>query len=374
MREYWYWITNINGVGRSVIDKLLEYYISPDNIYKSRLDELNKVGELLGIKKEVVAQINDSRIMMENYYRDMKEIESKGIYMIATGDKDYPKKLMNIYRPPLVLYVKGKLPDESLPSIAIVGARGCDEYGAGIAKTISATLAGKGFQVISGMAVGIDKYAHQGALKTGSTFGVLGCGVDICYPPINIELYGDICRKGGIISEYKPGTKPLKYHFPERNRIISGMSDGILVVQARKNSGSLITVKMGLEQGKDIYAIPGRVTDDLSKGCNELIKEGAKCVTCIEDIWEDYKDIFEKKNVKKSENKNSNFNIKENLLASAEKIVYANLRLESKHIEEIKKDTGMELPQVMEALITLQMKDMVVQTSTNYYALLLEEL
>ena len=366
MREYWFWITNIEGVGRGTIDKLLEYYISPFNIYNSSENELNNVGKKIGIKEKTLRNIIESKFRMD-FVKKIKEIESNGIQVITVGDDVYPQKLKNIYKRPYVLYVKGELPDEYKPGIAIIGARACDEYGAMIAKTISGTLTKNGFQIISGMAVGVDKYAHQGAMNYGKTFGVLGCGVDICYPSTNLNIYNNMCKCGGIISEYPPGTKPLKHHFPERNRIISGLSDGILVVQARKNSGSLITVKLGLEQGKNIYAVPGRVTDELSCGCNELIKEGAKCVTCIGDIVEDFM-------IEKKEKENVTLNLKENVLASAEEIVYANLRLESKHIEDIKKDTGMELPDIMEALLTLQIKKMVVQTSANYYARLLEEL
>lgn len=366
MKKYWFWLTNIDGVGRSTIDKLLEYYSSPNNIYNSSEEELIKVGKGIGIQEKTINNLVASR-NNRDFDNEILKIKNKGIHMLTVEDVYYPEKLLNIYKHPYVLYVKGELFDSSKPSIAIVGARACDEYGAMLAKTISRTLAKKGVQVISGMAVGVDKYAHLGAVGYGKTFGVLGCGVDVCYPNTNLNVYNEICESGGLISEYPPGTKPLKHHFPERNRIISALSDGILVVQARKNSGSLITVKLGLEQGKNIYAIPGRVTDELSQGCNELIKEGAKCITGISDILEDY--VLEKK-----KEENSNLILKENVLASTEEIVYANLRLESKHIEEIKNDTGMELPDIMQALLTLQFKGMVIQTSANYYARYIEEL
>lgn len=363
MDKYWYWITNTEGVGRCRIDQLLEHYGSAQNVFCADEDELKKSLIRSGISQDLcdkfIASKKSAGICYEKFMEDNFRLDIK---CVSVDDEKYPQKLRNIPKPPYILYYRGRLPDMGRPAISVVGARKSDEYGMQMARVMSRRLAENGVQVISGMAMGIDKSAHEGALLGGDTYAVLGCGVDICYPKINIDLYMQILDNGGIISEYPPGSKALKHHFPERNRIISGLSDGVLVAQARQRSGSLITVEHALEQGKNIYAFPGRVTDELSEGCLELIKEGAKCVTSPEDILEDLK--MNKRNAIS----NFNGNLTENFLETTEKIVYANLRLDSKHIEEVRNETGISLPEIMEALVGLQMKKLVKQTAINRYA------
>ena len=208
------------------------------------------------------------------------------IKTIILGDENYPEKLKYIYGNPQRLYVLGneKLLNEK--SIAIIGCREATRYGLENAYKFAYELAKRGICIISGFARGIDTYAHKGAVAVkGKTIAVLGCGLDIVYPSENIELYKQIIvNNGAIITEYPIGTKPEKHHFPTRNRIISGLSDGVLVVEAKKRSGTMITVEHALEQGKNVYAIPGNITSDNSYGTNELIKEGAIPVTNIEDF------------------------------------------------------------------------------------------
>ncbi len=208
------------------------------------------------------------------------------IKTITLGDEDYPEKLKYIYAKPQRLYVLGneKLLNEK--SIAIIGCREATEYGLKNAYKFAYELAQKGVCVISGFARGIDTYSHKGAVAAkGKTIAVLGCGLDIVYPPENVELYKQIIVNGGaIITEYPLGSKPEKQHFPARNRIISGLSDGVLVVEAKKRSGTMITVEHALDQGKNVYAIPGNINSDNSYGTNELIKEGAIPVTSIDDF------------------------------------------------------------------------------------------
>lgn len=208
------------------------------------------------------------------------------IKVIKCGDGAYPKKLENIYAKPQVLYVLGNEKLLNDKSIAVIGCRDCTNYGLKNSYKFAYELARKGVCIISGLARGIDSYAHIGALKAeGKTVAVLGCGLDIVYPPENFELYKAIIKNNGaIITEYPLGTKPEKMNFPIRNRIISGMSDGVLVVEAKKRSGTMITVGYALEQGKDVYAIPGNISSSTSYGTNELIKEGAIPVTKIEDF------------------------------------------------------------------------------------------
>lgn len=213
-------------------------------------------------------------------------IELNKIKIIKLGEKNYPEKLKNIYAKPQILYALGNIELLNSKSIAIIGCRQCSEYGKKNAFKFAYQLAKNGICVISGLARGIDTFAHWGALKAnGSTIAVMGSGLNEIYPPENIELYEQILKKNGaIITEYPLNSKPERYHFPARNRIISGLSDGVLVVEAKKRSGTLITVGHALEQGKDVYAIPGNITSDNSYGTNELIKEGAIPVTRIEDF------------------------------------------------------------------------------------------
>ena len=213
-------------------------------------------------------------------------LNTSKIKTITLGDKKYPENLINIYGRPQTLYVLGNEELLNKKSIAIIGCRNASDYGLRNAYQFGYELAKKGICIISGFARGIDTYAHKGAVSAnGKTIAVLGCGLDVVYPAENMELYKQILIKGGaIITEYPLGSKPERNHFPIRNRIISGLSDGVLVVEAKKKSGTLITVEYALEQGKDVYAIPGNITSENSMGTNELIKEGAIPVTKIEDF------------------------------------------------------------------------------------------
>ena len=207
---------------------------------------------------------------------------------IFIENKEYPEQLRNIYDPPLKLYVLGNKQILNQKGIAIVGTRKATEYGKKVAFQFAKELCKKGINIISGLALGIDTYAHMGALQpecTGKTIAVLGSGLDEIYPKENIDLAKQIIKSGGcIISEYSIGTKPEKLNFPQRNRIISGLSEGVLVVEAGEKSGSLITADFALEQGREVFAVPGNISSNVSIGTNNLIKQGAKLVTCCEEI------------------------------------------------------------------------------------------
>ena len=210
------------------------------------------------------------------------------IRRITKEDASYPRRLRQIADPPKYLYVRGKLPEEDKPSVAIIGARDCSEYGKLVAGRLGTKMGEAGVQVISGMARGIDGIGQQAALDAGgSSFGVLGCGVDICYPKQNHRLYENLCERGGVLSEYVPGTPPKPQHFPPRNRIVSALADAVIVVEARVKSGTLITVDMALEQGREVYVVPGRITDSLSAGCNRLMKMGAGILLDAEEFLEE---------------------------------------------------------------------------------------
>ena len=279
---------------------------------------------------------------------------------ITGSDPEYPNRLKEIKSPPKELYIKGRLPDEKALSVAIVGARECSPYGRRMAQEIGAELARAGIQIISGMARGIDGAAQGGALSAGgATFAVLGCGVDVCYPSEHRKLYESLQKEGGILSELPPESPPLPQHFPARNRIISGLSDVVLVIEAREKSGSLITADLALEQGKDVYALPGPVNSNLSRGCNGLIKQGAGIVVSIEDFMEELHISYSGKMEKIEENKI--------LLESAEKLVYTCLDLYPKNLGTLVGETDLTIPELLNVLFRLELKGYIQEISKNYY-------
>ncbi len=290
-----------------------------------------------------------------------KELEVKKILFLPFSHKDYPEKLRQIYDPPFALYVKGRVPDPQKKSVAIVGARACSEYGRSVAQLLGRTLAQYDVQVISGMAIGIDSASHAGALSTGGdTFAVLGNGCDICYPRSAGNIYRNILSgHGGILSEVAPGTKPLPYFFPLRNRIISSLSDVVVVVEAKERSGSLITADCALEQGKDIYAVPGRYMDTLSFGCNRLIEQGAAILYDMENFLNSLNIAVQKKNLKSNSDKMP--------LEKEEKLVYGCLDLSPKFINSIINETDLNLLTVLQAINSLKKKQLVQETFQNYF-------
>ena len=218
----------------------------------------------------------------------MEQLRNKGIHFVWPGSPCYPLRLKNIPDPPFALYFRGRLPEEKQPSVGIVGTRMASPYGREQARHFASALSAGGMQIISGMAKGIDGIAGRGALdESDASFAVLGCGVDVCYPKENQDLYEALCERGGVISEYRPGTEPEARLFPPRNRIISALSDALLVIEARERSGTLITVDCALEQGKDVWAVPGRVCDARSAGCNELLRQGAGIAVSPEAMLEE---------------------------------------------------------------------------------------
>ncbi len=216
---------------------------------------------------------------------ELDHLERRGIHIISLASDDYPLLLREIHRPPPILYVKGDPALLSLPQVAIIGSRRASRGGIEQAEQFATALTRGGFTVTSGMALGIDGAAHRGALKAGKTIAVLGSGVDVAYPRQHQQLYDDILARGGaIVSEFPPGTGPLRPHFPQRNRIISGLSLGILVIEAAAQSGSLITARLAMEQGREVFAIPGSIHNPLARGCHQLIREGAILTETLDDM------------------------------------------------------------------------------------------
>ncbi len=352
-------------------DAVLTFFETPDNALSAserEWDNFFRLAEQFEFTETEKASIREVR--KRDHEKAYRETEAQCIGFVTQEDEEYPEKLRKTFSAPRYFYYKGNLPGEA-PSVAVIGARKCSHYGSEIAWRIARELAGQGIGVISGLAYGVDKAAHDGALAGGGmTYGILGCGPDVCYPMGHKDTYDRILATGGgIISEYPPGTRPLSWFFPQRNRIIAGLSDGILVTEARKKSGTLITVSFGLEYGKNIYAVPGRVDDVLSEGCNYLIKEGAKLTLSAEDILEDLQPVMSVKTKKNSVHKCKNYEFLKNILASNEKMVYASLRLKPKHIEEIREETKLSPGELAAILENLSSLGCIKRFGQAYYAL-----
>ena len=353
---YEYWFSKITGISSQKKQKLREYLGSGKAIYNIEETKLNLM-ENLSPKEKMLLKNAKKEIDLEESFR---KLEAEKILFVPYFDDTYPERLRNISSKPYALYVKGRLPEENKLSVAIVGARMCTTYGEMLSIEYAKELAGVGVQIISGMARGIDGAAQRGALKVGGeTFAVLGSGPDICYPKEHMGLYRDIQEQGGIISEYVPDTPPLPMHFPARNRIISGLSDVILVMEAKEKSGSLITADMALEQGKDVYALPGPVTSTLSTGCHLLISQGAGILVSPSELKKELNLQIRKFEQKADKSKKE--------LESPENIVYSCLDLYPKGVELLIQETGLEPRKILSDLISLELEGKVKEISKNHY-------
>ena len=290
--KYWVWLTTLPGLGERAKLQLLAHFGSPEEIYFA------PEGELLlaeGITKLQAALLADKSL--DRAEKVLEDCARDGQFLLTMDDAGYPARLRNIYDPPLLLYGKGSLPlfDDEV-AVTVVGTRDCTPYGVRAASQLGYELARQGALLVSGMAKGIDGAAMRGALQAGGfTAAVLGGGVGVVYPAENRRLYEDIAATGVLLSEYPPGTEPLPGHFPVRNRIISGLSLAALVVEAPVRSGALITAHAALDQGRDVFAVPGPIDAAASVGCNRLIRDGAGLVMEAWDVLGTYRQRFPQK-------------------------------------------------------------------------------
>lgn len=291
INPYALWLSSIRGVGNLTIKTLLEtascaeevYHMSDDEISMCLVDKLKRRGDATG--KALSIFFSQERDPLE----EAENLRKMGIGFASIEDDYFPKRLRDIPDCPYGIYYIRDLPPDDVPSVAIVGARNCSSYGREQARVFAEKLALNGISVVSGMARGIDGIAGRAAANAGGrSYAVLGCGVDVVYPEENAVLYDILKKTGGLISEYLPGTKPQTKLFPRRNRLISGLADLVLVIEARRRSGTVITVDSALEQGRDIFALPGRVSDALSDGCNFLISQGAGIACTPESVIEHF--------------------------------------------------------------------------------------
>jgi len=285
------------------------------------------------------------------------------INIIKVADKEYPELLKKIYDPPQELYVKGDASALSEKCLAIVGTRTATEYGKAIARKYAKELSQYGFTIVSGLAEGIDTEAHKGALEGGGrTIAVFGCGIDQIFPASNINLAGDIEKVGALVSEYKPGTPAAKWTFPRRNRIISGLSLGVIMVEGHYDSGAMITAKLALDEGREVFAVPGNVEIEQTKGPHWLIKQGAKLAESIDDILEEF-------NIKRVEGSGKEKEIDRSQLSSDEVKVISCLTKEPKHVDRISAESGASSHETLGILSVLEIKGMARQLPGKYFVI-----
>ncbi len=279
---------NLLNLAPKKLDNIISFLDDPDLIFKASRKELEAIPSLHQKDIDQIVSQRESSILE----KELKGIKSKDIKIIDSFDSDYPQMLRQISHPPLVLYVRGDKEALNKSLFAIVGTRVPTTYGISMAEEFSSKLAELGFVIVSGLARGIDTAAHKGAIKNGQTIAVLGSGLLNIYPRENTSLADKISEQGTVISEFPLGTGPRREHFPRRNRIVSGLSCGVLIVEAAARSGALITAHLALEQNREVFALAGRVDSAVSKGAHILIKEGAKLVDSIEDILEEISPAF----------------------------------------------------------------------------------
>ncbi|NUO08277.1 MAG: DNA-protecting protein DprA [Candidatus Brocadia sp.] len=345
------------GVGIRTYKTLLERFGSSEAILDATRSELEAVP---GIGPKLAHAIADESKNI-NIECEINLAKEKKVQILPYTSEQYPKHLKNIYDPPLVLYVKGNIVETDILALAIVGARRCTYYGLAQAERFSRQLAQKGLCIVSGMARGIDAAAHRGAISSnGRTIAVLGCGLGVIYPRENIELAEQIAQHGAIISEFPMNTPPDFRNFPPRNRLISGLSLGVLVVESSLKSGSLITAQWALEQGKEVFAIPGNIDSIYSRGTHKLIKEGAKLVEDINDIIQELGPIAETLNDTEAPVTNDPRSL---VLNSQEKKIFSLLSSSPRDIDEIIRIAKLPTSVVSSTLLILEIKKLVKQLS-----------
>jgi len=357
------WIAlNLIGLARNTAAKLVRHFDTAIEVLESPLEEIAQVEGILHKTAEKIKNFKIEPALSD----ELKLVEKRGVKVITLEDAEYPELLKEIFDPPLVLYIRGDILPQDRYALAIVGTRNATRYGLRFAEDLGRQLGQIGLTVVSGMARGIDSSAHRGAIAaSGRTIAVLGCGVDVVYPPENDELAEKIAASGAVISEFPLSTQPYPANFPIRNRIISGLSLGTIVVEAGERSGALITSDCALEHGREVFAVPGPTFSKYSQGTHKLIKQGAKLVDRIEDILEEiapHLDGFQPKlaaDVAETGKAAQAEAVAE--LSNEERRVMDVLSYDMVHIDEIIMNVDLPTPKVLSILSTLEMKNLVLQ-------------
>jgi DNA processing protein len=355
--KYWVGFNIVPGIGPARLNRLLEHFGDTQTAWNAPPLELARAG----LDRKSLGNLQRLRTKLD-LDAELGRIEDAGARVLTLHDDGYPRWLSHVDLPPPVLYVKGTYQSEDEWAVAVVGTRGAKSYGREVTRYLVGGLARNGLTIISGMARGIDSEAHRTALKSGGrTIAVLGCGIDVVYPPENAGLAQEIAANGAVITEYPLGTKPDRRNFPPRNRIISGLALGTLITQAGEGSGALITAYFALEQGREVFAVPGSVLDRGCSGTNKLIQQGeAKLVTKVEDILEELNLTMV------SEQAEVRAVVPEN---QTEALLLRHLCEEPVHVDELQRASGLPIGQVSGTLALMELKGLVRQTGGMSYAL-----
>ena len=354
-------LSNKKGVGDVTLRKLIDSFGSAKNVFDTGIEDL--VGS--GIVNQETAHSIKGFTKWDICLNEYKKVKNSRYSYLTYRDHNYPTNLKNIYNIPLLMQYVGNIQENDCNAVAVVGSRNCDEYGRYVTESIVRQLSERGITIVSGMARGIDTIAHKAALKYGGrTIAVIGSGLDVCYPTENRDLFEEICRNGYVLSEYALGTKPESGNFPRRNRIISGLSLGVVVIQAGIKSGALITAGYALEQNREVFAVPSNINNKRSSGCNHLIKNGAKLVDNVEDI------IFEIKPFQGLEIKQTKKRLlfTENM-SEKEKIIAASLGDKRLHMDELLIASRLPSSEIFPVLLDMEMRGIVKVLPGNYYEL-----
>lgn len=354
-KKYSLWLSGLPHIGSRRYISLIKYFGNAKRVFESSRNELVESN----ILNDKLIDIIISKRDIDKINRYLKKVKENDIKVYTIDEEEYPNNLKNIYDPPPVLYVRGNIETRDEYAIAVVGSRKASDYGLKTGEKIGMGLAEAGITVVSGMALGIDSAAHKGALKSGGrTIAVFACGLSYVYPKSGYNLAKEIIKHGAVISEYPLGIAAVPQNFPARNRIISGMSKGVIVVEANEQSGSLITADFALEQGRDVFAVPGNIGAPNSKGTNELIKNGAKLVASMDDILEEYGiEMIDSKILAEAED-----------LDEIEKRILAFINSSGKSMDDIIEYIDMETGIILSKVIQLEIKGKIKQIDGIYYS------
>jgi DNA processing protein len=359
---YWLALNCLSDIGPVLARRLLSAFGDPENIFRMSVKELREVEGIGKNRLRTITEFNK----WDSIQKEIDSAERKRVRLVTLDDPAYPEGLKRILDAPLVLYVKGDLKEADKFAVAMVGSRTSTNYGMRIAEKISHKLALSGLTIVSGMARGIDTASHKGSLKAGGrTIAVLGSGIDVPYPSGNRGLMEAIESSGAVISEFPFGTPPNKENFPRRNRIISALSFGVIVIEATLDSGSLITVGYALEQGKEVFAVPGNINSENSKGTNDLIRKGARLVESAEEVINELRPQL--KGVLREDKLNSGKILP--VMTDNEKVLYHCLSSEPKHIDSIIREMNMTTGRALSILLNLELKGIVRQIEGKHFSL-----
>ena len=356
--KFWIALSDVPDVGPVTAKKLLAIYKKPEAVFKAPYKELANIRGIGTAKAKNIKGYSE----WGKIDAQLKKLDATGIKIITFSDKDYPETLKNIEDAPIVLYIKGTIQKEDRYAVAVVGSRKYSSYGKLAAEKLSSELSSMGFTIVSGMARVIDTLAHTAAVKSGGrSIAVLGSGIDVPYPPENRGLMEKLSGSGCVISEFPPGTLPERENFPKRNRIISGLSLGVLVVEATADSGSLITATYAVEQGKEVFAVPGNINSANSKGTNDLIKKGAKLVQSAEDVIEELAPVL-RGYIRTREKANIELPVEEKRLCDI-------MTAEPKHVDMLSRESKMPAQKVLGILLSLELKGIAKQAEGKKFFL-----